>query len=123
MLTYTCTHMDPPEGFTNAIKYGKEYTADQSNPDEGFVWVSLAAAYGQQYKWLRDHDDHSIDSATIRQNALDAARTAININSYTKESLRMLLDPNDPHRQPNEDYLEVFYDDNEFRELVGLPPK
>lgn len=122
-LTYTCTHLDPPEGFTSAIKYGKEYFADLSNPDDGFIRVALAAAYGQQYKWVRDRDDKSLDLATIRQNALEAARTAISINPKTKESLKRLLDPSDPLWEAKENFLEVFLNDNEFRELVGLPQK
>ena len=119
-LTYTFAYMDPPDGFTNAIKYGEEYIANKSNLTDGGIYVTLAAAYGQQFKWLQDHPEPSVDAQTVRAKALEAANTAISIAPAWKENLAMLLDPTYPNKPAGENDLEVFKDDKEFRELLGL---
>jgi hypothetical protein len=120
-LTYTFVYLDPPEGFTNAIKYGEEYTSVPSNPTDGDIYRTLSAAYGQQYKWYKEHPDPSVDSNAIRAKALAAIKTSVSLNPQWKDTLRMLIDPKYPNKDPKENDLEVFIDDNEFRDALGMP--
>jgi tetratricopeptide (TPR) repeat protein len=121
-LTYTFVYLPPPDGFNNAIKYGEEYVADPANPTNGDIYRTLAAAYGQQYKWFKDHQDPSVDLKAIRAKALAAIKTSITLNPQWKDTLRMLFDPKYPNKDLNENDLEVFIDDEEFRLALGMPP-
>jgi len=55
-----------------------------------------------------------------RKGALEAARTAIAIEPGMKDLLRMLWNPDDPTKDRSaEDDLEVFYEDPDFKSLLG----
>jgi hypothetical protein len=114
-LTYVALYQPEPDGFTQAIFYGTAYIAEPTNLPSAVIWVNPAAAYGQQARWIKAHDGH-ID-ALVRSRALDAAREAIRLDPGEKAFLASLLQGD----RPGEDDLAVFKDDNEFRQLLGLP--
>lgn len=121
-LVYTLVYMEPPQGFTEAIKYGEEYLADRSNPNDGGIFVTLAAAYGQKYEWEREHEGDGTRLEEARKKALGAVQCAIDTNPDWKEKLKALLDPDYRGKDPGENDLEVFADDDDFRSILDLPP-
>jgi tetratricopeptide (TPR) repeat protein len=121
-LIFNAVYLDPPNGFLEAIKYGDEYTSDKSNPTDGGIYCSLAAAYGQQFRWEKERGANQAMLDSVRIKALNAAKAAIALSPDWRESLRILLDPTYRAKESGEDDLEVFSDDTEFRELLGLPP-
>jgi hypothetical protein len=119
-LTYVYLYVDPPEGFNGTIRYGEEYTADRHNPTDGGIYVDLAAAYGQKYRWYQQHPDPAVKLAEVRAQALSAIKAALAIDQAWLPNLRMLLDPGYQGKDPQDDDLEVFAGDPEFREVLGM---
>jgi tetratricopeptide (TPR) repeat protein len=120
-LTYNYLYQDPPDGFMKAIELGKEYTANDSNLSSPRVWTNLASAYGQQYAWEVDHEKRKPVLSESRNRALDAVRRALALEPRMLSMLRLLWDPNDPTKvSAEENDLEVFYDDEEFRKVLAL---
>lgn len=123
-LTYAYLYLNPPEGFNGAIQYAKEFLDDPNNVRVGRVvakiYTNLACAYGQKFRWSRDNDP-SVDLKALRNDALNAVKAAVTIDPSVQAQLRMLLDPTFPNKDPQENDLEVFAGDDDFREAVGLP--
>jgi hypothetical protein len=113
-LTYVALYQPEPDGFTQAIFYGTAYTVEPTSLPSAVIWVNLAAAYGQQARWIKAHEGHM--DAPVKGRALDAAREAIRLDPSEKAFLASLLLGD----RPGEDDLAVFKDDNEFRQLLGL---
>lgn len=126
-ITYHFLFQPPPEGFNKAIQYGEEYVNDPSNQPitSGAIWVNLASAYGQKARWLTEHREGNADfEAQFKQasdSALNAVRKAIEIDSSWKTKLTELLVKNSPGKDKDEDDLEIFEKDNDFRRALGLP--
>jgi tetratricopeptide (TPR) repeat protein len=118
-LTSCFLYLDPPEGFVNAIKYCEEYIKNKY-PTNGAIYVNLAAAYGQQYRWYKEHPTPSVDLQEVRAKTLDAIKKALAIDADWQMRLQVLLDPNDLDKDRADTDLEVFADDPEFRALLGL---
>jgi hypothetical protein len=119
-LVYNYLYLPPPEGFQKAIQYGEAYNQQEPSNQNPRIWAYLAAAYGQQYKWEFEHDKRQAVLDSVRSKALKAIQTAINLDSRTKPLLRALWDPNDPVKERSqEDDLEVFYDDPEFKKVLA----
>jgi tetratricopeptide (TPR) repeat protein len=118
-LTYAYLYLNPPEGFTGAIQYANEFLDDANNVRIGRVvakiYTNLACAYGQKYRW------HGGDDPVSRNDALNAVKAAVTIDPSVQAQLRMLLDPEFPNKDPKENDLEIFVNDDEFREAVGMP--
>jgi tetratricopeptide (TPR) repeat protein len=123
-LTYCCLYLPPPGGFTLAIQFAEEYLNDSANPKSGFIvakiYTNLAAAYGQEYEWYKLHPDPTVDLKVLRDKALDAIKKALAIDASVREQLKMLMDPHYPNKDPEEDDLEVFVNDPEFRQVAGM---
>lgn len=124
-LTFYYLYNAPPSGFENTIKYGKEYASD-ANPrkiQSSGIWVNLACAYGQQWKWLKEKenaDQAKLDAA--RDDAFNAAQEALKLDAKQiwLNRLRTLLQKN-IEKDPTDNDLEVFENDEKFRKLLGLP--
>ena len=125
-LTYHFLFQPPPEGFTKAIQFGEEYVNDPANQPivSGAIWVNLAAAYGQKAKWLADNRESVSDFDTqyqqTRDAALSAVRKALAIDPTWKKKLTELLVRDTPGKDQEENDLEVFETDNDFRTALGL---
>ncbi|HEX8291927.1 MAG TPA: tetratricopeptide repeat protein [Pyrinomonadaceae bacterium] len=120
-LIFQSLYMSPPTGFTDAIRYGEEYFANRSNLESGAIAINLASAYGQQYRWLTEHGAEP-GPAAARDNALKYLRRAVAANEKWLERARELLQKVHPAKDPQDDDLEVFEYDPEFRAALGLPP-
>ncbi len=122
-LIYQSLYREPPEGFQEAIKYGEEYVRDSQNLPSGAIWVNLAAAYGQKMTWLKTNDpSNEGESNKTRTLALNAVKKALEIDAAWGERLRMLLEKNYPNKDPEENDLEVFEQDGDFRMALELDP-
>lgn len=109
-------YQPPAKGFSDAIEAANYYLARFG--DNYRVYEYLACAYGQQYSYMRraaDADEEILNE--IKDKALDAIRKALQLNSSEKEILRGLWDPQ--LAAPNQDDLTVFFDDKEFKDLLG----
>ena len=117
-LTFQSLYVDPPVGFSDVIKYGEEFFAEGGQ--SGDIATNLAAAYGQQYKWLKENGSPEA-LKTARDHALKYVKLAISINERWKERLRQLLQKDYPGKDSAEDDLEVFEQDEDFRKELDLP--
>lgn len=97
-----------PGGYQEALKLGEALKATPAvkNPE---YWFYLAAAYGQQHK-----SASAADKPEVRAKALQAARTAVQLNATYRGRLRSLLNP---YNLDND--LSDFRQDPEFLYLFG----
>lgn len=115
-LTFMALYVDPPSGYETAIKYCEDYIRS-STFKSGRIFVHLAAAYGQKAKDLQANNK-TFD--TERDAAYNAAKNAIAINPQKwTDLLRILWDPHYPNKDPQENDLEIFNNDDKFRQLLG----
>jgi tetratricopeptide (TPR) repeat protein len=118
-LTYNALYETPPDGFQKAIRFANDYINHNLGVPSARIYVNLAAALGQKYKWDSAHNGTPEALEGSRKGALDAAKKAIAIEPAMKNLLRMLWNPNDPTKiQSEEDDLEVFFNDPEFKALL-----
>lgn len=123
-LIYNSLYEPAPRGFQMALEYGTQYANDAKAPPNARVFAYLAGAYGQQYKYERDEKKAGPQTLEeIRAKALNACKRALEINPGVIELLRMMWDPSYPSKSPGDDDLEVFFDDEEFRALLGKGPE
>jgi hypothetical protein len=119
-LTYNALYEMPPDGFQKAIRFAEQYLREETGTPSAKVLVNLAAALGQKYKWDQDKDVPKAELDETRSRALDAASKAMKVEPRMKDLLRMLWNPNDPTKLGSEeDDLESFYDDPDFKKLLG----
>lgn len=100
-----------PDGFRTVIKLAGEL-ANSSAVRRAEYWFYLAAAFGQQHREARDHDDSS-GVQTARDNALDAARRAVAIDPGYRARLKELTNP-----EAADNDLSGLADDPELRRLL-----
>ena len=121
-LTYNYLYIDPPEGFQKAIEYAEAYTSQEPANSSARIWAYLAAAYGQQYKWELEHGKRQAILDSVRQKVFNAIDKALKIDPRIKALLHLIWDPNDPGKvegsSSQEDDLEVFYSDPDFKKLL-----
>ena len=70
--------------------------------------------------WLKQQQAPEDEINATRSNALTAAKRAIGLGPEWKETLRELLQHDYPQKEAEENDLEIFENDPEFRQLVGL---
>lgn len=120
-LTFQALYLPPPEGFEDAIKYGSEYVEDTYTVPDPAIWTNLAAAYGQKAAWYATQPNPDAKtSSEIRESALNAVRKAASLGNRWKQRLLELMVKGFPNKSSDDNDLEFFEMDNEFREAVGL---
>jgi hypothetical protein len=117
------------EGFRKAIAKLEELLKSDAQKTNPALWTYLAAAHGQAYAWEDEHRQNSDPKkreilAEHRDRALQAVKEALKLGDAWKPILQVMWDKNHQIKKQNgmgkdEDDLEVFYDDKEFRELLG----
>src|SRR5262249_26586519 len=119
-LTYNLLYEEPPSGFEKAILYADEYIDQEPTQPSPQVFTNLGAALGQKYRWDSQHQAPQQSLDETRGSALAAAQRAISLEPQMKSVLRTMWNPNDPTKvRSQEDDLEVFFDDPEFKKLLG----
>ncbi len=122
-LTFQSLFISPPVGFSEAIRYGEEYVNELGGKAiEAAIAINLAAAYGQKYKWLQQQSADTEELENARAASLKYVKAAISANGKSKERILQLLLKNYPNKNPDDDDLEVFERDRDFRAAVDLEP-
>lgn len=70
-------YQSKPQGFRKVIRLFDQYAKRFGEPRHARVWVYLAAAYGQQYAWMRNAENKPAGSPDL-QPTVDKAIQAIN---------------------------------------------
>lgn len=112
-------YIDPPEGFEQAISYADKFKRTREARESDTFWFSLASAFGQQYRWVRDADAHDERLQKIRDKALDAVRRSLALNPDNKRLFRALAFSDEPGFDEDENDLQVFEHDNDFVQLLA----
>ena len=118
-LVYANLFVGPPKGFDFAIKFGKQLAEMNDGAKNDDLWVNLAAAYGQKYAWTEGHGTATApELESFRAGALDAVTRAIELDPDNKKILARLLVKGYGNKRPDENDLEVFEADAEFRNAI-----
>jgi len=121
-------YLNPPDGFQKAIEILQQLEQVPGAADDPSVQVWAAAAYGQQYRWLKQNQGTDPELKIAREKALAAAKRAVELSpaydSAPRVFLRRIFDPATENTPANENDLEAFKDDEEFEAIVyfGKPP-
>src|SRR5262249_40657419 len=119
-LTYhSLRHYDAVTAFSDAIKFGEEYTANKRSLPGASIWLNLARAYGKKMFWLREGDksnQNKEEQSKTRSLTIDAVKQSILLDPTSKTKVGELLKTTDP----NENGLGAFKDDDDFKRLVGF---
>jgi hypothetical protein len=119
-LIFNSLYEESPAGFQKSLEYGDLYQRDTKAAPSAKVHAYLAAAYGQQYVYERNKKNASAETlAEIRSRCLNEIRQALEISPGARDLLRMMWDPSYPSKSPGDDDLEVFFDDQEFKAILG----
>lgn len=118
----------------DAIEYAMRYLSEEPKTPSPLINAYLGFAYGQQYREKLSQKEKAVNEGRqeqvqtldvemgqIRLKALDAIRKALKLEPGLKPLARMVWDPNDPAKSPGseDDDLEVFKDDQDFKALLG----
>ena len=105
----------------------REIRAGFGNLINGANWVNLAAAYSQAASFLQSDPRRAsvlgITFEEMRAKALKAVRQACDKGEIWKKRLTQLLQKDYPGKAHDDDDLEIFEGDPEFRTVLGLPAK
>lgn len=116
-IIYRSLYLPAPTGFEKAIQYGNEFL-QSGKPSRASIYINLACAYGQQYRYLKQNKASAEDLGKTRAAALDAVKQALQISPGSKSRFRELLHPK-PGEQDND--LQPFETDEEFKNLIDKP--
>lgn len=113
-IVFSLLYQPPPEGFEKAIQYANEFL-QENTPTRASLYVNLACAYGQKYRYLRGPKASDQELQKARDEALAAVKKAIAIDPTSKRRFRELLHPK-PGARDND--LDVFAADTDFTNLI-----
>lgn len=113
-------YLEAPNGFELAKQLG-QYLTNSSLAGDPIVWVYVAAAYGQEYKYRKKAGDGPADLQKIRAGALEAAGRVANLQANQNDAARVYLrGMYVPNSGPDDD-LVVFHGDKDFdRVILGI---
>jgi len=115
-------YQQPPQSFEKALPLAQQLMARPDGARDPFVHVWNAAAEGQRYLWLSQNKGSEADKQVARKRALDSAKRVVELAPDPKSSaralLRGMLDPSRPGAAPDDNDLEVFKDDEEFKAVI-----
>jgi len=117
-LVFSYLYESPPRGFEKAIDATDAYVSEKENPRSALIWAYRAFAFGQKYKF--DHAQGATDQLGLsRRKVLEAVQQAIDLEPAMRDLIRMTWDPHSPGKWSEDDDLEVFHDDPDFRKLLS----
>lgn len=129
-LTFRLLYRD--DAYDEVIRLGEDYRNTFPAAESGGILVNLACAYGQKLTALRQEavrGGTAVSAAQekeIKDKALDAIASALQIDSQWLNRLQLLMYHNHPDKVANpalaaENDLDVFADDSEFIRIVPSP--
>lgn len=110
---------DPPDrrGYEQTIRIADEYVKARGEPDSFIFFLRYASAEGQRAAY----DPERYDEA--RAAALQASRKVVEQSpELGRYWLSLLWHPEHPEGTPSENDLQIFFDDPEFKALIGKDP-
>ena len=116
-----------PDGYKRTIYIGERLKGDSEAQRSGRLWLYLAAGYGQKQKAIQGDPGLSAEAkpqalVDNRSMALDAVRQALAADRISNlPILRQLWTPGLPGKDAQEDDLETFWDDPDFKALLSEP--
>lgn len=113
-IIYEYLYEPSPAGFQKAIKYANQFL-QQNKPTRSSIYINLASAYGQQYRYLKEHGAKPEELQRVRNLALDTVQKATALDPSSKLRLRELLHPQ-PGAEDND--LQVFEQDKDFDDVI-----
>jgi hypothetical protein len=113
-IVYVSLYLPPPLGYTAAIEAAEKYI-HSNHPGSGAIFLNLACAYGQKYKYLKQSEAQDADLKTVRDKALEAVRNAISLERSWVHRLRELMYLTGA---PDDDDLKEFATDEDFKKLI-----
>ncbi len=120
-ITFQSLYIAAPQGYEIAIQYGEEYVRERGEQNtESAIAVNLACAYAQKYKRLRQHQAAEDEIRQAYDNALKYVRLGARGSQEWRERLRQLLVSNYPNKSPDDDDLEIFQNEKDFRQALGF---
>jgi len=115
-------YVSEPRGFEQAINISDFLMKENANSTDPWPYFWRAAAFGQKYRWLQHNAGTADALKATRKEALDAVQKTIELSPDYDSGVRVLLrevfDPVTEKSDPDEDDLEVFKEDDEFREAI-----
>jgi tetratricopeptide (TPR) repeat protein len=118
-LIFNSLYEAPPRGFTRAIQYAQRYLTEEPGFPSATIFAYLAAAYGQQYNYKKAQHVNTEELDSIKASALEAANRAIQADPLIRPLLQMMWNPHHSPKSLNDNDLEVFYEDQDFKRLLG----
>jgi hypothetical protein len=103
-----------PHGYENVIKLSATLSNTAARLKAEY-WFYLAAAFGQKYRALKKSSVSADELQSTRDNALDCARRAVEIDPVFRRRLWQISDPNGP-----DDDLANFREDVTFQRIAGI---
>jgi len=123
------------DNYEDAIDYALRYFSEEPKTPSPLIDAYLGFAYGQQYREKKAQKEQAAsekredqvqaltgEMVQIRVKALESIRKALKLDPTLKPLILTVWDPKSPGSEDND--LEVFKDDTEFKELLqGLPER
>ncbi len=114
-------------GFRDAITKIEKLFESPANRKNPALWVYLAAAHGQSWRWEHEHSSapENEKEKILKQHrdaALDAVKQALELGESWKPILQVMWDKGHPIKasgKEQDDDLEVFFNDPEFQKLLS----
>ena len=137
-LVYSYLFLKMPDSFIKALRFAREYFEDQNAGVSGGMWINIACAYGQVYRWVesgqelpakatdllvvKDEANEGLYAANpkqwLAQQALQAIKKAIARDPQWRDRVKSLLNPVTAKATGDDDLL-VFKDDPNFQLYTG----
>src|SRR6185369_4486756 len=112
----------PPGSFEKALSISEKLVVRPDGAKDPFVHLWTAAAYGQKFLWLTQNAGSEPEKQLSRGQAIASVRKVVELSPDPKSSarvlLRNLLDPTIAGAAPEDNDLEIFKTDPEFRNLI-----
>jgi hypothetical protein len=105
-----------PQGFTEALALLDGVSSESGAEYADRIDVYRACAYGQKHRWLKQNGGPLAEIDNARNNALSAAKAAVERDLSTRDWIRQLM----LGGPGQDDDLSSLARDGEFRSLVGL---
>ncbi len=124
---YTDLYRFEDQGFREAIRKIEDLLKSRANRRNPALWTYLAAAHGQAYEWEQKYGTANANTESLlrqhRDEALHAVRSVLDMGDAWKPILQLMWNKEDPAKKGSakseENDLEVFYDDEAFKKLLG----
>jgi tetratricopeptide (TPR) repeat protein len=116
---YSALYKPPPKGFQEAIDIGERLINSDQNQN-GLMILWLACAYAQRTKFYAKNRPVNDPENLDRKRTLELVERALQLRPDLITLARSLWRPKEFGGLPNDNDLEVFSDDVDFKRLLGI---